>query len=94
MFDVQDFKSNTLHWDSENHTKGSWGQNLTIRHKKENPYLKSPSSNHGADSSVGLILVTKNKQDAILGKISIKISKRLIIKKQGIVVLIWWNMYS
>lgn len=61
------------------------GQNLTIRHKKGNPYLKSTSSNQGADSSVGLILVTKNKQDAILGKISIKISKRLIIKKQGIV---------
>lgn len=65
--------------------KGSWGQNLTIRHKKGNPYLKSPSSNHGADSSVGVVLVTKNKQDVILGKISIKISKRLIIKKQGIV---------
>lgn len=68
--------------------KGSWGQNLTIRPltpQKGNPYLKSPSSNQGADSSVGLILVTKNKQDAILGKISIKISKRLIIKIQGIV---------
>lgn len=68
--------------------KGSWGQNLTIRlltPQKGNPYLKSPSSNHGADSSVGLILVTKNKQDAILGKISIQISKRLIIKIQGIV---------
>lgn len=65
--------------------KGSWEQNLTIRHKKRNPNLKSPSSNHGADSSVGLILLTKNKQDAILGKISIEISKRLIIKIQGIV---------